>query len=357
MYTPVTSRPEAETSAFSDFDRQMMRRAIYLARHGAGFTSPNPMVGAVVTAPDGRIIGEGWHRVCGSAHAEVNAIAAVGEADRELLPESTIYVTLEPCSHYGKTPPCARLLIEKRLKRVVVGSPDPFKEVAGRGIRMLREAGIRVDTFLLQEECEALNPHFLTAHRLGRPYILLKWAMTADGFIGSRPGDDRLLISNPLSMIAVHRLRSEFDAIFVGTSTVIADDPRLDTRLWPGHSPRPATFDSPRLPADAAILDRNPILRRRDETLRDFLSRIYNEEKITSMIVEGGAVTLEEYLREGIFDEIRIETSPTYAGSGIKAPRLSLAPEGIIPSVPMSDQRIGDNHVTLYRRADNYADK
>lgn len=318
----LKSEEPKQPAEFSSHDEVMMRRAIRLANYGEGFTSPNPMVGAVVCAADGRIIGEGWHRKCGEAHAEVNAIASVNEADRKLLPEATIYVTLEPCSHYGKTPPCAELLIRERIARVVVGHKDPFPEVAGRGIKMLRESGAKVDVGLLEEECKAINPRFLTAHRLQRPYILLKWAQSADGFIAPFPGNPRAIFSTPLSALAVHRLRGNFDAIMVGVNTVIADNPRLDTRLWPGTDPRPVTMNSGRLPHDAHIMQRNPILRQPDEPLPSFLSRLYNDEKITSLMVEGGALTLQEFIDEGLADEIRIEVAPRKLEYGIKAPKI-----------------------------------
>ncbi|MDE6028394.1 MAG: bifunctional diaminohydroxyphosphoribosylaminopyrimidine deaminase/5-amino-6-(5-phosphoribosylamino)uracil reductase RibD, partial [Muribaculaceae bacterium] len=166
-------------------EEKYMLRALQLAACGAGFVSPNPMVGAVIVAPDGRIIGQGWHRKFGGPHAEVNAVASVKAEDEHLLKDSTIYVTLEPCSHYGKTPHCSLLLINKGLKRVVVGSPDPFPHVSGRGIKMLREAGIEVIENFMRKECDALNRRFLTAHTLGRPYILLKWAQSRNGLIAA----------------------------------------------------------------------------------------------------------------------------------------------------------------------------
>ncbi|MDE6271512.1 MAG: bifunctional diaminohydroxyphosphoribosylaminopyrimidine deaminase/5-amino-6-(5-phosphoribosylamino)uracil reductase RibD [Muribaculaceae bacterium] len=302
----------------------MMRRAIQLARFGEGFTSPNPMVGAVVCAPDGRIIGEGWHRRCGQAHAEVNAINSVSDADRTLLPESTIYVTLEPCSHYGKTPPCAELLIRQRLRRVVIGSLDPFPEVSGRGAEMIRKAGATVEVGLMEKECKAINKRFFTAHTLKRPHILLKWARSEDGFIASPAGFPRAIFSTPLTTMAVHRLRAISDAIMVGVNTIIADNPKLDTRLWPGTDPRPVTMDSLRLPREALIMARSPILRRPNEPLGQFLNRLYKEEKITSLMVEGGTMTLQEFLNEGLFDEVRVEVSPIRLRNGIPAPDLPL---------------------------------
>ena len=214
-----------------------MRRALQLARLGAGHTSPNPMVGAVIVGADGTIIGEGWHRQCGQAHAEVNAVNSV--KDVNFLKDSTIYVTLEPCSHYGKTPPCARMLIEREIPRVVVGCLDPFKEVSGRGVAMLRDSGIEVVVGVLEQECRELNKRFMTAHTTGRPWVQLKWAQTADGFIALPPdaGENPLHMSTPVTMRLMHRQRALCDAIVVGASTARIDNPSLTTRQWPGRSP------------------------------------------------------------------------------------------------------------------------
>ena len=181
-------------------DERYMRRALQLAARGMGNTSPNPMVGAMIVAPDGRIIGEGYHRRCGEGHAEVNAVASVTAADLPLLPESTMYVTLEPCSHYGKTPPCARLIIDRGIRRVVVGAADPFPEVSGRGIAMLREAGVEVTEGVLADESRRLNCRFMTAHSQGRPWVTLKWAQSADRYIDSdRPDGRPERFSTPLT--------------------------------------------------------------------------------------------------------------------------------------------------------------
>ena len=197
-------------------DSKYMRRALALAGNGRGFASPNPMVGAVIVAPDGRIIGEGWHRVFGRAHAEVNAIASVADSDRGLLHESTMYVTLEPCSHYGKTPPCAKLLVETGLRRVVIATVDPFPKVAGRGIAMLRDAGIEVEVGLMGEEARRLNRRFFTAHACRRPFVVLKWAMSADGFMDRRRDSvhkNACRFSTPLTTMSTMKLRSECDAV------------------------------------------------------------------------------------------------------------------------------------------------
>lgn len=305
-----------------------MERALQLAAYGYGNVSPNPMVGAVIVASDGRIIGEGWHRKYGGPHAEVNAVNSVKPEDEHLLSESTIYVTLEPCSHYGKTPPCSKLLIEKGFKRVVVGCFDPFKEVSGRGIRMLREAGIEVIVPFMEKECLEINRKFITAHTLRRPYILLKWAQSSDGFIGK--DGERVILSNSLSMVEMHRLRAGFDAIMVGTNTIISDNPSLTNRLWSGNSPRPVIFASERIPANAAVLKRDPILLNREIPLEENMSLLYSEHKITSLMVEGGAQILNQFISAGLYDELRIETAPILLGSGIPAPAIPA------PAIPES---------------------
>lgn len=224
-------------------DEKLMRRAIQLARNGRMDTSPNPMVGCVIAVGD-RIIGEGYHRRCGEGHAEVNAVASV--TDPSMLKEATAYVTLEPCSHYGKTPPCARLLIDKGLKRVVIGSGDPNAKVHGRGVAMLREAGIEVVTGVLEDECRAINPHFMTAFSADRPYVMLKWAQSADGYMDVKRdlGEPSFLFSTPLNRAIVHRLRATHDAIMVGRGTAEMDRPSLTVRYWAGKNPRRIIADS-----------------------------------------------------------------------------------------------------------------
>ena len=321
-------------------DEKYMRRALQLARLGAGHTSPNPMVGAVIVGPDGTIIGEGWHRQCGQGHAEVNAVASV--KDDNLLKNSTIYVTLEPCSHYGKTPPCARLLIEKGIPRVVVGCLDPFKEVSGRGVAMLREAGIEVVVGLLEKECRELNRRFMTAHTSGRPWVQLKWAQTADGYIALPPeaGENPLHMSTPVTMRLMHRHRSLCDAIVVGAATARIDNPSLTTRYWPGKSPL------------RVVLSRNLSMGDNLNLLTDGLPTIvYNSKKnetvgtveyvkmdtsnpqtwledlyrrgVTSVMVEGGTQVLQCLIDAGTWDEARIETSPRRVGQGVTAPVIN----------------------------------
>lgn len=282
-----------------------MRRALELARLGEIGAHPNPMVGAVIVGPQGEILGEGYHRRCGEGHAEVNAIADAEKRGADLT-RATIYVTLEPCSHYGKTPPCAKLIIEKRIPRVVIGCIDPFAKVQGRGVKMLREAGIEV-LFAgeeLERECRRLNRRFFTAHELGRPFVALKWAETADGFVDRvrTPEEEPLRISSPAGQVAVHRYRSTFDAIAVGSGTEQMDSPRLDTRKYPGgRSPRRVYFT-------------------REEPIEEQLRRLYREG-ITSVLIEGGPTLQRSFIEANMVDEIRRETAEwSLDAPGIKSP-------------------------------------
>lgn len=307
-----------------------MKRAIELARHGELDASPNPMVGAVIVDADGRIIGEGWHRCCGQGHAEVNAVASVG--DESMLKECTMYVTLEPCSHYGKTPPCAKLIIEKGIPRVVVGTVDPFSKVSGRGIEMLREAGTEVIVGMLADECASLNTKFFTAHTLRRPFITLKWAESADGYIDGQ-------ISTRLTSVEVHRLRATHDAILVGSGTWLADKPSLTTRLFAGHSPLRVVLDRRhRIPDSQA--DDKTILLRDYTSLADAMANLYGRG-VTSLLVEGGAEVLQSFIDDRQYDRIRIERSPRHINGQVKAPTL---PAGMIP---ISEREIDDNKIFI----------
>lgn len=320
-------------------DEKYMRRALQLAALGAGHTSPNPMVGAVIVAPDGTIIGEGWHRQCGQAHAEVNAVASV--RDVNLLKNSTIYVTLEPCSHYGKTPPCARLLIERGIPRVVVGTLDPFPEVAGRGVRMLQEAGIEVVVGVLEQQCQALNRRFMTAHTTGLPWVQLKWAQTADGFIALPPdaGENPLHMSTPVTMRWMHRERSLCDAIVVGAATARIDNPSLTTRYWPGKSPLRVVLsnklsmpDNLNLFTDGlptvvyngvkdAVEGAVEYVKIDTDEPRLWLQDLYRRG-VTSVMVEGGARVLNGLIDAGLWDEARVEVSARRVGEGVAAPLI-----------------------------------
>ena len=282
-----------------------MRRCLQLATNGKLLAKPNPMVGAVIVSNEGRIIGEGYHVRCGEEHAEVNAFASVRKEDESLLSDSTIYVSLEPCSHFGKTPPCANLIIKKGVKRVVCGCVDPFSEVQGRGIQRIREAGIEVTVGVLEAECLVLNNRFITFNTQERPYIILKWAQTENGFMGVKGGV--LKISTPFTKMLVHKLRSECDAILVGRNTEEQESPQLNVRDWSGRNPQKVVLSST-LPT--AIHD-----------IPSLLQQLYHD-KCQTLIVEGGATTLETFIRSGMYDEIRVEVSPTTVREGIKAPQL-----------------------------------
>ena len=297
-----------------------MRRALQLARQGAPHTTPNPMVGAVVVCGD-RIIGEGFHRRCGEAHAEVNAIAAV--ADRSLLPSSTLYVTLEPCSHQGRTPPCARLIIEMGIPRVVVGTLDPFERVSGRGVAMLREAGVQVEVGVLEAECRALNRRFLTAHTLRRPWVQLKWAQSADGFMAAPAGEPRLRLSSPLTLCLMHRERAMADAIVVGAGTILADDPSLTPRVLDAPLLRVVLDEHGRVPPTCRVLSDggNTLVLNGYHAPTQWLAQLY-AQGITSVMVEGGPTVLTQLIDSGLWDEARIETAPFTVGQGLRAPTI-----------------------------------
>lgn len=321
-------------------DELYMRRCIQLARNGEPHVSPNPMVGAVIVC-DGKIIGEGYHTHCGSAHAEVNAIRSV--KDQHLLKRSTIYVSLEPCSHYGKTPPCCNLIIEKQIPRVVVGCQDPFPEVSGRGIQNLRNAGKEVTVGVLEKECKQLIRKFLTHTVKKRPYITLKWAQSADGYLDiCREGGSPVILSTPETSLLVHKRRSESDAIMVGTNTARLDNPSLTIRNWYGQNPV------------RMVIDRNLILDRKlhlfdgrtptlvftekhntsshnleyinidfsKKILPQIMKETYNR-KIQSILVEGGSELLQSFLNEGLWDECYMEMSHKKIGYGVKAPEIS----------------------------------
>lgn len=301
-----------------------MRRALQIARRGVGNTSPNPMVGAVVVSGD-KIIGEGYHRRFGEGHAEVNAIASV--RDKSLLKDSTIYVTLEPCSHYGKTPPCSELILRMGIPRVVVGSLDPFEKVSGRGVQMLRDGGVEVEVGVLEEECEALNRAFIHAHTAKRPYILLKWAQTADGYIGVK--GEQIHISTEATLTAMHKLRSRYDAILIGANTLRSDNPTLTVRKYPGRNPIRVvlTHDATTLPHESNLFtdgeaktivyvmgstmtvdDTGTVEFVEVNSIEQMLSDLYSRN-IPSLMVEGGADVLSQFIRLGLWDECRIETS------------------------------------------------
>lgn len=326
----------------SDCDKIYMQRALQLARCGEGRVSPNPMVGAVIVC-DGKIIGEGYHRKYGEPHAEVNAVASV--ADKSLLTRSTMYVTLEPCSHYGKTPPCCNLIKECKIPKVVIGIKDPFPEVAGRGISILKEAGVDVIVGVLEEECRYINRRFITAHTNQRPYVLLKWCESQEGYMAAiENGQPKpVQLSSSVSSIYMHRERSFYDAILVGTTTAITDNPSLTVRGWEGKNPMRVVIDR-----EAKLSIENKIFNTEAPTLifthltssvsderyikidftRNIIPQILSElyaRKITSLMVEGGAKTLQSFIDAGAWNEIRREVSPVSIKEGVKAPEISFA--------------------------------
>lgn len=313
-----------EKSLQNEADERFMARCIRLARMGRRTAAPNPMVGAVVVC-DGRIIGEGFHIRPGEGHAEVRAIAAVRPEDRPLLRRSTIYVSLEPCAHFGRTPPCADLIVREGIVRCVVGAVDPFARVAGRGIARLRSAGVDVRTSVLEKECLWLNRRFFTFHTLGRPHITLKWAESADGFIGNRAR--RLLLSTPRSLVHVHRLRAHAEAILVGRATFEADRPRLDVRHWAGANPR-------RLVLGKVAAEALPDGFCGYADVPSLLKGLH-EAGVQSLLVEGGRQTLQTFIDEGLWDEVWREISPEAAGGDVPAPAM---PAGL---APVLEQRFG----------------
>lgn len=344
-------------------DEKYMKRCLQLASNGFYGTAPNPMVGAVLVH-DGQIIGEGYHVRCGGPHAEVNAIRSV--RDENTLRNCTLYVSLEPCSHYGKTPPCADLIVEKGIPRVVVGCTDPFAKVAGRGISKLQAAGIDVKIGVLEKECVALNSRFMTFHTHHRPYITLKWAESADGFMDNRTPESfsqkaAYTFSTPYTQMLVHRLRAEHQAIMVGTGTALADNPTLTNRLWPGASPLRLVLDRQgRLPlslrlfrdgnATRAYVDKSvePIPYEGNPSVTvvrlDFSQNVLPQVmedlyglSVQSLLVEGGTRLLESFLAERLYDEIRIEQSPAVLRTGIRAPQK---PEG-----RWRTEQIDGNHI------------
>ena len=354
-----------------DIDEKYMHRCLQLARNGQLLAKPNPMVGAVIVSKEGRIIGEGYHVRCGKGHAEVNAFASVKNEDEALLHEATVYVSLEPCSHYGKTPPCADLIIRKGVRRVVCGCIDPFAEVHGRGVEKLRKAGIEVTVGVLEKECLELNKRFITYNTHHRPYVILKWAeakcreentlsctptdtplntttipssspnthgeesnhqysannarvingskegentckeKSPVACIGNLPGKDYqpLIISTPFTKMLVHKMRAENDAILVGKTTEELEHPQLTVREWSGPNP------------EKIVLTSRPTRANEFATPADVLSHLYAEKK-QSLIVEGGAKTLQSFLNAGLWDEIRIEEATFTVGKGVEAPKL-----------------------------------
>ncbi len=322
-----------------------MQRCLDLARWAEGMTAPNPMVGAVLVYQD-RIIGEGWHKKAGTAHAEVNCFASVREEDIPFISSSTLYVSLEPCSHFGKTPPCVDLVLEKKVPRVVIAMEDPFPQVAGRGIKKLQAAGVDVLCGILEQEARDLNRAFLTAVEKKRPFITLKWAESADGFIDKKRFSNEekpVIFSSPFRLRQVHHLRSIHDAILVGRRTVELDNPSLTNRYARGRNPIRLIIDpnqklvpNPSLSvfnAEATtwiysykeLEDKQEysqsIFISKENFLEELLSDLV-QRGVHSLLVEGGSFTLQQFIEQGLFDFIDCEKSPIYLGSGVQAPRI-----------------------------------
>ncbi|MBK9461368.1 MAG: bifunctional diaminohydroxyphosphoribosylaminopyrimidine deaminase/5-amino-6-(5-phosphoribosylamino)uracil reductase RibD [Sphingobacteriales bacterium] len=339
-----------------------MQRCLDLAAQGIGNVAPNPPVGAVIVYQN-RIIGEGYHQQYGQAHAEPNAINSVLPQDKHLLSQSTLYVSLEPCSHFGKTPPCSDLIIKTGIPKVVIASPDPFELVNGQGIEKLRAAGIEVTIDILQTEANWLMRRFLTYHQQQRPYIILKWAQTANHFIAPT-NKQQQWISNSFAKMLTHRWRTEEQAILVGTNTALADNPQLTARLWIGKQPLRLVIDRygrlqnkplhlldnslptvvftqthPNQNVNQANLQYIPI-NFEHQPLQQILHFLY-QQKIQSVIVEGGAALLNSFIDANLWDEARVFTAPIYWDNGLTAPLLSNAKLH-------QKQKIDDNCLTIF---------
>lgn len=339
-----------------------MQRCLDLAAQGIGNVAPNPPVGAVIVYQN-RIIGEGYHQQYGQAHAEPNAINSVLPQDKHLLSQSTLYVSLEPCSHFGKTPPCSDLIIKTGIPKVVIASPDPFELVNGQGIEKLRAAGIEVTIDILQTEANWLMRRFLTYHQHQRPYIILKWAQTANHFIAPT-NKQQQWISNSFAKMLTHRWRTEEQAILVGTNTALADNPQLTARLWTGKQPLRLVIDRygrlqnkplhlldnslptvvftqthPNQNVNQANLQYIPI-NFEHQPLQQILHFLY-QQKIQSVIVEGGAALLNSFIDANLWDEARVFTAPIYWDNGLTAPLLSNAKLH-------QKQKIDDNCLTIF---------
>lgn len=319
-----------------------MKRCIQLAKKGLGTTSPNPLVGAVLVY-DNRIIGEGWHQQYGKAHAEVNCLNSVSEDQKQFISKSTLYVNLEPCSHFGKTPPCASLIIDYNIPKVVIGNVDSNVKVAGKGIQLLKKAGIEVVTNVLEKECRWLNRRFLTAQEKKRPYIFLKWAQSNEGYIAPKD-KSRFQLSNASSQKLVHRMRAEEDAILIGYQTAMNDNPQLNPRLWKtsGNLLTRIVLDlENNLPQHLHIFDNSQatlifnfhiekkeglnewvLLNRKENLLPQLLKKL---SAFNSFIVEGGAKTLQLFIEAEMWDEAYVFKTPVSIHQGIPAPLLKSA--------------------------------
>ncbi|MCY2687748.1 bifunctional diaminohydroxyphosphoribosylaminopyrimidine deaminase/5-amino-6-(5-phosphoribosylamino)uracil reductase RibD [Salinimicrobium sp. TH3] len=322
-----------------------INRCIQLAQNGLGRTYPNPVVGSVIVYND-TIIGEGWHHKAGEPHAEVNAVNSI--KDKSLLAKSTIYVSLEPCSHYGKTPPCSNLIIDSGIKKVVIGTVDPFSKVAGKGIKKLLDAGCEVRVGILEQQCRELNKRFFTFHTKQRPYIILKWAQSSDGFLAPLPLKNAerkpVWITGKYSQQLVHKWRSQEQAIMVGTNTAVTDNPKLNTRMWQGNDPVRLVLDrNLRIPQESHLFDasvKTIILTGKSseeissknvifETVNfeaDLAQQVCDtlfRHEIQSVIIEGGRETLQTFIAANLWDEARIFIGKPHFKEGVKAPEVA----------------------------------
>ncbi len=339
-----------------------MQRCLQLAAMGAGAVAPNPMVGAVLVY-NGRIIGEGFHQKYGEAHAEVNCINNVAEADKTFIEKCTMYVSLEPCAHFGKTPPCADLIISHKIPNVVIGCRDSFAAVDGKGIERLKAASVQVTLGILEDECRELNKRFFTFHEKQRPYIILKWAQSSDGKIGAGNGE-RVFISNEFTNKLIHKWRAEEAAIMVGTNTALLDDPALTARLWPGNNPVRLVVDMDlKLPSSLKLFDgtfKTIVFNQHKEEMGEMLSfcKVDKDEKfipqifnalnklqLQSVIIEGGAKLLQSFIDENTWDEVRvISNEELIIGSGLSAPVLK-------NSSLFEERTIKNDTISFYRNA------
>lgn len=338
-----------------------MQRCLQLAEMGAGNVAPNPMVGAVLLYGD-RMIGEGYHQQYSGPHAEVNCVNSVSKEDRQYISKSTLYVSLEPCVHFGKTPPCADLIIENKIPNVVIGCRDSFAAVNGKGIEKLKTAGVNVIVGILENECLELNRRFFIFHQQQRPYIILKWAQSSDGKIAGT-GSSRLLISNEFTNRLVHKWRSEEAAILVGTNTALRDDPALTTRLWPGRNPVRLVIDKElKLPVHLKLFDGSARtivfnykkqqegkklsyckLNTAENIIPQILSALY-EKQIQGVIVEGGAKLVQSFVDAGLWDEARVITnSAMLISDGLNAPVLK-------DDILLSEQRIENDIISFIKK-------
>jgi len=319
-----------------------IKRCIELAKNGLGTTYPNPLVGCVIVF-ENKIIGEGWHKKSGEAHAEVIAIESI--QNKELLSSSTLYVSLEPCSHFGKTPPCADLILKYKIPNVVIGTIDPNSKVAGKGIQKLKDSGVNVTVGVLEKDCNELNKRFFTFHRKNRPYIILKWAESSDGFISPKNKNEQkpVWISNEYSRQLVHKWRSEEQAILVGTQTIIDDNPSLTVRDWVGKNPIRVVIDKENaIDSSSNVFDNqaktivftNKEVNSISETIQyikvDFdqnstqaiVNELY-ENNIQSVIIEGGRKTIQSFIDANLWDEARVFIGEINLNEGTKAPVLN----------------------------------